>query len=297
MNLVLIKKFEDYSNPNKYICLSEKYVDMILTQMITGGALIGLPYLPEDSALYVDIKLSEAAPAISEWLDLKTLEAKRQELKSGIVQLHSESPQRWPLLQLLERIESIIKNGGKTEMTLYGEFLIEPKPTVVLYCGNIEKDPNPQLAFEATLVHELFHAWDYCCSGKKPRTVREIDEAFVENATLCFFDKISVSDNVEFGDWWRPHFRDVFEWQLQAVRRKKQDLGLLAAYGFGEYIFKVDAQKELLRVYPYVSGKLPTNDPDVKAIRGLMTPFYPKTDEKMVLELIVKVINESFSKK
>lgn len=296
--MIPLIKYQDYSDPNKntYLSGEEKgFFDMIITQMSVGGSLIGLPYLSESSDLYVEIKLSEEAPFLPEKLDLTTLEAKRQELKDIIERLHCESPLRWPLLQLLEKVESSIKNGGMAEMILYGEFLIEPKPTVVLYCGNIEKDPKPRLALEATLVHELFHAWNYCCSDSKPRTVPEIDEAFVEYVTLCFLEKMSVADNLDFGTgWWKPHFREVFDWQLDAVQRKKLGIGLIASYGFGEYIFKVDTLKEFMRVYPYVSGILPCNDPGVKTIRGLMNPFYPDNDEKKVLDLIVKVINASF---
>ncbi len=300
MTLIPIINYENYQNPNKNTYLREEqqgFIDMILNKMSVGGSLIGLPYLPGDSKLAVEIKLSEEAPFWPEKLDLKTLEEKRRELNDIIERLHLESPQKWPLKQLLKKLESIIENGGNTGMYPYGVFLIEPKPTVILYCGNIEKDPEPKLALEATLVHELFHAWDYCCCGEKTRTVPEIDEAIVEYATLSFLEKMSVADNLDFGSgWWKPHFREVFEWQLRSVQSEKQGVGLSAAYGFGEFIFNVDTKKEFMRVYPYVSGKLSTNKRDVKKIRGLMYPVYPYNDEKTVIDLIVKVINDSLLK-
>lgn len=290
-----IIKFGDNDNPNITVLLR-----IITHQMSVGGAFLGLPYYdyprPEgiEGVIFdsFDVVLSGDAPKRVEELDIEYLKSCFREIKLSFDRFPLEGyfPEKWVLRQRLERLKAVINNNGIVEVPIYGEYWHEPKPKVVLYWGNIKKDKKPELALDATLVHELFHAWNYFCSDRKPRSIPEIDEALVEYATLSFLEKLSQSDLVD-GGIWKSHFQSVFKWQMNSVKDMQFCVGLQPAYGFGAYIFENDTQKELLGVYPALSGELSANDPDVKKAVSLLNPIYPFDNEALTLKYIIDALN------
>lgn len=303
--------FVDYSNPNKNTYLSDKdqrIIEQLINLMASGGEGMGLPHQDErfprgyehkiSSQGIVDIVLLETAPpGKPDELDLEALKEECRKLKASLEELPDDSRERRPLYERIKRIEHVINRNGLAEIILNGEFTSSPKPTVKLYMGNIKKNKNPDLARDATLAHELFHAWNYFCSECSPHTVEAIDEAIVEYETLCFLDRISKEENVVSDSWLRDYYHKVFKWQLDSVKDKQLSVGLLAAYGFGAYIFERDTQKELLRAYPPLSGKLSKIDPDVKKAVSMLTPFYHFDYEEFTYKCIVDALNKKLSNK
>ncbi|MBQ6300306.1 MAG: hypothetical protein IJK79_08020 [Bacteroidales bacterium] len=271
--------------------LPKKNLEVIQSNMSSGGFRLGLPscslILDFERLLseHYDVYFSEDAPIRKEEFSVVILKNRKQKLEYLLEGLTEEYqfPEKRALRNQIEELDSIIEKRGIVETKIYGEFLHEPKPKVVLYWGNIRKDKHPYQALEATFVHELFHAWNYFCSGCRPRCIPEIDEAFVEYATLCFLERISQFED-PYADYEKSEFQDVFKWQLRTVEEKQKGVGLYAAYGFGEYIFKTDTQKGLLGVYPFLSGKISSDDPDVQRAVSMLSPFYPKENEKSVLK-------------
>ena len=60
------------------------------------------------------------------------------------------------------------------------------------------------------------------------RTVKEIDEAMVEFATLYFLKQISLVHN---------EFDQILKWAEENVRNKQESSGSIAAYGYGYYLY------------------------------------------------------------
>ena len=271
--------------------------NIIVNQISDGGMRLGLPFCPEGNnrpAFFdgVDVVFSQDAPKRVEQLNNVILKACKQKIQILFDSFPrgNDSPKKWALHNQIKILESVINKDGIVETPIYGEFICKPKPMVLLYWGNIKNDRKPYLALEATLVHELFHAWNYFCSDVKPRCIPEIDEALVEYATLSFLEKLSESNLIDSGIW-MSHYRDVFSWQLNAVNEKQLSVGILAAYGFGAYIFEKDSQKELLRVYPALSGTLSASDPDVQMAVSLLNPLYPVCYEDLTLKHIKDALN------
>lgn len=277
-------------------------IDALIKQLSCGGEWLGLPHQDERfpkgykhellSEGCVTVILSEEAPVRTEQFDVEALKEQMQKLQKALDRLPEESRERWPLREQLRKLEDTISNGGIVKSVLYGAFMPEPEPTVILYMGNIRKDRHPDFARDATLVHELYHAWNFFSSECSRRTVPAIDEAIVEYETLCFLDRISKAKDVIEDSWVRDYFNDVFKWQLNAVKDKQLSIGLLAAYGFGAYIFENDPQLELLRAYPPLSGKLSVSDPDVQEAVSLLTPIYPYDNEALALKHIIDALNK-----
>lgn len=300
---VIIK---DDSNPK----FNKDRFDIIKSLMSDGGASLHLPDLdyprPEgyESLIFdiVEIVISNDAPKKPNKISIDVLKTYLQGIQpffdNFIPETEEEFYEKRMLSEQIDLIKSIINQEKNNKEQIveypyprYGEFKHEPCPKVILYWGNIKNDEEPEQALEATLVHELFHAWNYFCSDRKPGSIPEINEALVEYATLSFLDRLSQSDLKDVRPY-RLHFLSVFWWQRNSVRDKRLGVGLLPAYGFGAYIFEKDKQKDLMRVYPALSGTLSASDPDVQAAVSLLNPLYPVRYEALTLKHIWDALNK-----
>lgn len=159
---------------------------------------------------------------------------------------------------------------------------------VNLYTNNIEESNSKRfLPLISTFIHEMFHAWNFFESGRRDKTIRELDEAMVELGTLYFLQEISKTDDV---------FTQIFEWYKDRVRRKQESIGEEAAYGFGYYLFSLIETKEdrnvknMLDLYSEKSGHFLINTQRIKTIKSALYPIYPFEEESRVYSLFQETI-------
>lgn len=179
-------------------------------------------------------------------------------------------------------LQKAINNDGVVERALLGRFISMPTPTIHLFMGNIRAENDPLSALGATFFHEIFHAWNYFRSGEKSRTIAELDEAMVEAATLYLLNEFQ-QQSTQSGTW----YPGMLEWDLESLRKKQDEFGLSAAYGYGRFLYEnVDDLPILLSRYSSLSGDLSSDSIHMKDIRKSLNPFYPYKEEKRVLAVI-----------
>ena len=172
-----------------------------------------------------------------------------------------------------------------------GEFIPAPNPKVVLYYNNMG---NPQSRWKTLIgvfVHEMFHAWNYFQSGCNRRSVLAVDEPMVEFAGLVFLRELyelmhktnhSYASAIDTILWDRKY----------RVTKKQTQIGDVAAYGFGSYLYENVGYKERdwIEAYSQVSSSINPNDKDVVTIKDLLIPCYPFQKEAKVKKLFESVI-------
>jgi hypothetical protein len=194
------------------------------------------------------------------------------------------------------RYENTIQNDGVVVTPLLGSFSSSDKK-VYLYLENIKKSaPEHQNGktiltkpIIKTFIHEMFHAWNYFACGKKGRTVRGIEEAMVEFATLYFLSQISQVHS---------EFEPIFEWVEKNIKEKQTAVGGLPAYGYGYYLYsKLLKNKpqvmELFMLYSKNSGLIQPSSL-VKHIENMLYPFYPYDREEEVYTELQQLLIKNY---
>lgn len=195
----------------------------------------------------------------------------------------------------IQKTEGLLQDavGGKIDVqeSIMGEFISSPIPRVVLYYRNIQDESKYTVSgLVPVFVHEMFHAWNYFEAHSKGRSVKEIDEAMVEFATIHFLDSLAES----LARTNREKASQIFrrsDWQKRSVRNKKEGVGSMTAYGFGCYLadmVKVEAPL-WLEAYAAKSASLSPSDQVAKVVNAL-APFYPFEREEQVLKQLEDII-------
>lgn len=226
----------------------------------------------------VQLCISDDDPVETERFDVDELKKQLDSLPKDLEDRTFPDSVRKKVLLL----QKVINNGGVVERALLGRFISMPTPTIYLYMGNIRAENDPLSALGATFFHEIFHAWNYFRSGERNRTIPELDEAMVEAATLYLLNEFQLQ-SPHFGTW----CPGMLEWDLESLRKKRDEFGLSAAYGYGSFLYEnVDDLPLLLSRYSSLSGILSSDSTHMKDIRKSLYPFYPYKEEKWVLAVI-----------
>ena len=125
------------------------------------------------------------------------------------------------------------------------------KKKIILYRKNIEKyserlggNNSEEYLTKYVYTHELFHALFHYVTEQYPKRkhgynyIGEIEEAMTEFCTLVFLN--------DFGD------NDLFRFAKKEIKEKQKSVGILAAYGFGAYLYdnlKEDERYDLINKY------------------------------------------------
>lgn len=179
----------------------------------------------------------------------------------------------------------------KVDTLVLGEFVPAPNPKVVLYYNNMGNPQSRRETLIGVFVHEMFHAWNYFQSGSNGRSVLAVDEPMVEFAGLVFLRELyelmdksnhALTSSIEAVLWDRKY----------RVMSKQTQIGDVAAYGFGSYLYENVGYKERdwIEAYSQVSSSINPNDKDVITIKDLLVPCYPFQNEDKVKKLFERVI-------
>ena len=192
-------------------------------------------------------------------LDVSSDEHKKQLLKDWKKRASS-------LLEKLEKVKET--NDYYDHISLKGQFSPSAME-VTLFIDNMDEDNGIRKMEDVVYVyvHEMLHAYYYCCFNEPGNNVREIEECMAEFGALCFLEKLKKE---------KPAFSDVFEHAKKSVNNKRYTVGGLAAYGFGKYVFDHCANKEAwLLAYSKKSLLLDICMPDVDEYVKRVYPIYP----------------------
>ena len=191
------------------------------------------------------------------------------------------------LSSTLQSITDVIYADGIVQTPRLGSFCSD-EMRIYLYLENIIQAANGkkrEYVLITTFIHEMFHAWNYIACGKKDRTIREIDEAMVEFATLCFLKQISQVHS---------EFEPIFEWAKRDISRKQTAIGSIAGYGYGYYLYSLANKNEspvieLLVAYIRKSGFIAPSAL-VDLIKAKLYPTYPYNEEKQVYKMLQQLL-------
>ena len=249
-------------------------------------------------------------------IDKALLEEKLDELKEKIKKIERKAKLDQRLEALLARmksaktaIEDILDEASgdivKIEVSLLGKFIPgkgEEKPKVVIYYENIHKiiKPNtPNFArwqvMAGVFVHEMFHAWNYFKAGQNSSSVLAIDEPMVEFESLYLLKELEAfTDSKDHG--LHDKVQCVLSGMKVRVQKKQQEVGNLAAYGFGYYLFDnlsdAEESRDWIETYSKKSAKIQEKNPHVENAKIALIPVYPflPGDEAAVKKLFKKII-------
>jgi hypothetical protein len=265
----------------------------------------------------VTLNLDAVPPVYKENFDIGELKCIMNDIKyfsreMGVELEKSNYPEDHPLFErqnyfrlLAGSINNAIENGGVVTTSPLGEYVGKEKKVIpnmgitvkkgsvlYLYLDNIDKASNDKEYFATresvlvtTFIHEMFHAWIYFTCGENESTVREIEEAMVEFATLFFLKQISQV-NIEF--------EPILRWAERNNRQKQAVIGRLAAYGYGYYLYSMLSKNEqqivkLFFAYSRNSGMIKPS-PRVKHIIIMLYPIYPFEREDEVFENLQQLL-------
>lgn len=265
----------------------------------------------------IALKLDAIPPVYKDNFDIEELKGLRHDVnyfskEMGIELGKSNYPDGHPLYErqtyfrsLASSIDNAIENGGIVTTSPLGEFVGKEKKVIpgmgitankgsvlYLYLDNIDNAANINDEYATresilitTFVHEMIHAWIFFACGEKECTVREIEEAMVEFATLFFLKQISQV-NVEF--------ESILKWAERSNRQKQAVIGRLAAYGYGYYLYSMHFKDEqqvikLFMAYSRNSGLIEPS-PRVKHIITMLYPIYPFERENEVYENLQQLL-------
>jgi len=278
-----------------------------------GATIVSL----KDIFSKISLKLDAIPPVYNDNFEIEELRGLRYDVKyfskeMGVELGNSNYPDGHPLYErqtyfrsLASSIDNAIENGGVVTTSPLGEFIGKEKKVIpgmgitankgsvlYLYLDNIDNAANINDEYATresilitTFVHEMFHAWIFFACGEKECTVREIEEAMVEFATLFFLKQISQV-NVEF--------ESILKWAERSNRQKQAVIGRLAAYGYGYYLYSMHFKDEqqvikLFMAYSRNSGLIEPS-PFVKHIIIMLDSLYPFEREEEVFECLQKLL-------
>lgn len=176
---------------------------------------------------------------------------------------------------------------------LLGEYDWDKKK-IILYIKNIEKyserldgDNSKEYLTKYVYTHELFHALFHYVTEQDPdrkhtyNYIGEIEEAMTEFCTLVFLN--------DFGD------NDLFQFAKKEIKEKQKFVGILAAYGFGAYLYddlNKDERYELINKYIKKLGYIDEFNLFVYLYRYMVRLRYKK-ECKELLEYILTNVHGS----
>lgn len=191
-------------------------------------------------------------------------------------------------------------NGEKFYQRSYpvlGEY--DPiKKEIIMYIKNIEKriedgtDVKYSELFNIVLLHEMFHAYFHYVTERGKCSynyIFEIEEAMAEFCSLVCLEDLSFKDYKG---------EDVFDFAKKNIEEKQNEVGELAAYGFGAYLFdklKLNEKRyELINNYIQKLGNIDEDDEDVKEYckKVRLSKYVPDSDnQKDCMELLIKILD------
>ena len=198
-----------------------------------------------------------------------------------------------------DKWEPININGEKFYQRSYpvlGEY--DPiKKEIIMYIKNIEKriedgtDVKYSELFDIVLLHEMFHAYFHYVTERGKCSynyIFEIEEAMAEFCSLVCLEDLSFKDYKG---------EDVFKYAKENIEEKQNEVGELAAYGFGAYLFdnlKENERYELINNYIKKLGNIDENDEVVKEycqnVR-LSNYVWDRDNQKYCMELLKKILD------
>ena len=196
-------------------------------------------------------------------------------------------------------LESASEGKVKVSVRPLGEFVIgKPNPKVVIYYKNIQRacgdDWTDVLA--GVFVHEMFHAWNYFNAGGK-RSVLAIDEPMVEFETLNFLKQLEAFTHSQSHPL-HDEVESVSRNRLYLVQEKKQEIGDVAAYGFGYYLFnnlRDVESRHWIEAYSKKSDSINIIDESVYKAKNALTPVYPFMSEEEVMRWMREFIFDGYA--
>lgn len=176
---------------------------------------------------------------------------------------------------------------------LLGEYLPDEKK-IILYIKNIEKfikdgtDVKKSELFNTVHLHEMFHAYFHYVTEQKKSSynyILEIEEAMTEFCSLVCLQDMSATDSM---------WKDDFDYAYENIKEKQNEVGNLAAYGFGAYLFEKlgrEEQYELINNYIQKLGYIDKDDDKVKEYcrKVRLSSFVPDNQEHC-LELLKEIL-------
>lgn len=165
---------------------------------------------------------------------------------------------------LLEKIKNDIDDldNGILQAPLNKELLLgdycPSDKTVHLYIDNIvlyaqTQNLNPDYVLAYTYIREMFHAFYHCqAGGDGSHYIREIEEPIVE-CSLLFYLKNAYEQSH------RSDFDEIHNAAMDYV--KANQIGHLAAHGFGLYLYEYDGKPNIFEILGEYSQKSHWIDP------------------------------------
>ena len=231
------------------------------------------------------------------------LEKKAKDKKSKKNQNEENGPKKQDVDAILRSLDEALKktSNGKVKVSvrLLGAFVIgKPNPKVVIYYKNIQRacgdDWTDVLA--GVFVHEMFHAWNYFNAGGK-RSVLAIDEPMVEFETLYFLKQLEAFTHSQSHPL-HDEVESVSRNRLYLVQEKKQEIGDVAAYGFGYYLFnnlRDVESRHWIEAYSKKSDSINIIDESVYKAKNALTPVYPFMSEEEVMRWMREFIFDGYA--
>ena len=253
----------------------------------------------------LEVEFSNEDEMRYQYVDAALLRRKVEEIKQGIENLRNEGngSKKQDVDAILRSLDEALKKTSKgkvkVSVLLLGEFVISgPKPKVVIYYKNIQRacgdDWTDVLA--GVFVHEMFHAWNYFNAGGK-RSVLAIDEPMVEFETLYFLKQLEAFTHSQSHPL-HDEVESVSRNRLYRVQEKKQEIGDVAAYGFGYYLFnnlRDVESRHWIEAYSKKSDSINIIDESVYKAKNALTPVYPFTSEKNVMKCMREFIFDGYA--
>ncbi|MBO7492581.1 MAG: hypothetical protein J6T87_00375 [Bacteroidales bacterium] len=176
---------------------------------------------------------------------------------------------------------------------LLGEYLPDEKK-IILYIKNIEKfikdgtDVKKSELFNTVHLHEMFHAYFHYVTEQKKSSynyILEIEEAMTEFCSLVCLQDMSATDSM---------WKDDFDYAYENIKEKQNEVGNLAAYGFGAYLFeklKEKEQYELINNYIQKLGYIDKDDNKVKEYcEKVRLSYFVPGNQKHCLNLLKEIL-------
>ena len=171
------------------------------------------------------------------------------------------------------------------------------KKEIIMYIKNIEKciedgtDVKNSELFNIVFLHEMFHAYFHYVTERGKCSynyIFEIEEAMTEFCSLVCLNDLNVKDYKG---------EDVFDYAKKNIEEKQNEVGELAAYGFGAYLFdnlKENERYELINNYIQKLGYIDEDNDTVKEYcqKVRLSKYVPDSDnQKDCMELLVKILD------
>ena len=253
----------------------------------------------------LEVEFSNEEEMRDKYVDAALLRRKLENLKADVEKKAKDKKSKGngPGNQYLNGIEEALESAseGKVKVSVrpLGEFVIgKPNPKVVIYYKNIQRacgdDWTDVLA--GVFVHEMFHAWNYFNAGGK-RSVLAIDEPMVEFETLYFLKQLEAFTHSQSHPL-HDEVESVSRNRLYRVQEKKQEIGDVAAYGFGYYLFnnlRDVESRHWIEAYSKKSDSINIIDESVYEAKNALTPVYPFMSEKAVMKCMREFIFDGYA--